>query len=148
MHPRVIMLAVAVFTLGFAPAPLPRRDRPRADKGDLEKMQGTWTIVKWRYNERDMGSGEYQVTVTAGHWSFTRVGEGRPRSQWHITVNSAATPRTLDFKQAGDGTSRLDAIYRFEGDNLIVCYTQGEGRPAQFEGKGRSWLMVLKRERK
>jgi uncharacterized protein (TIGR03067 family) len=108
-------------------------------------MQGTWTIVTWLHNDRDMGSNEYQATITDNRWSFIRIGEGKPRSQWLISLDPAVKPHRLDMKNAGIGASRLDAIYDFNSGSLVVCYTQGRGRPERFGSKGESWLMVLKR---
>jgi uncharacterized protein (TIGR03067 family) len=148
MRTRMLLFA-SLLVMGFAPAPLPRRDRPQ---GDLEKMQGTWVVVSWRYMGKELSNGprKGEVTFKRNHLTINEMVEGNPPMQFVYSIAKGKWPRTIDCLYALDGTSRLKltGIYRFDGDTLTICYTQNSKRPIRFEGNGTSWLMVLKRPKK
>src|SRR5262249_4657146 len=64
---RLVLIVVSVALLGFAPAPLPRRDRHREDTTDVT---GTWEFVLWENGGEREGHNEeaIQAKVTATHY--------------------------------------------------------------------------------
>lgn len=143
MRPRLLLFA-AILALGFAPAPFPRTSRAAKEVPDLERMQGTWTIVERRSGKRRLAQENAQVTLRGTRWNF--IFDGEVRSEWEIKLDPAARPRALNYAGAGITPSiGLVAIYEFEGDTLTVCYDQGRVRPANFTGDGGHWVMILRR---
>jgi uncharacterized protein (TIGR03067 family) len=60
------------------------------------------------------------------------------------TIDSTSDPKRLDFSSTGTIAPHLcQAIYRFEGDQLDLCYPKPGGeRPAHFESKPGSGLTL------
>jgi uncharacterized protein (TIGR03067 family) len=141
MRPRLLLFAVT-FALGFAPAPFPRSSRSPKELTDLDRMQGAWVIVERRCGRHLMRNEKGEATLRGSRWSFIFAGE--VRSTWDVKLDPTATPRALDFVNTGPGTN-LSAIYRFEGDKLTVCYTQGRNRPTDFRPENNEWSMILRR---
>jgi uncharacterized protein (TIGR03067 family) len=60
------------------------------------------------------------------------------------TIDPTRDPRRLDFTNRGDLAPHLcQAIYRFEGDQLVLCYPRPNAeRPARFESEPGSGLTL------
>jgi uncharacterized protein (TIGR03067 family) len=148
---RAILLILAVFVVGFAPAPFPRRSKAEPEKDDLKKMQGLWHCVRRTLAGNPSSRGDVTVEIAGSRFRY-RV-DGRVTTEWQVTLDASKKPKVLDRERvaaATRGSIVLRGIYRLEGDTLTVCYHQGrtEGRPADFDGTGAGiWLMVLKRAR-
>ncbi|HEY2157634.1 MAG TPA: TIGR03067 domain-containing protein, partial [Isosphaeraceae bacterium] len=100
----------------------PADDKP-ALKGDVAKLQGTWTGKVGRANERTDVRVEFQgdsVTMTFGRDAQKRTGRGTLR------LDDTAKPRALDlvdFRMSEDAPPRPSPpfIYELEGDSLKLC---------------------------
>ena len=135
-------LALALLVLGGAGVAALADDAKIT--GDLKKIQGTWV--------RDGDDGPEVRWVFTGETLKAKVND--QEYVCAITLDSKATPHaTADFKITegpGDSAGKVSkAIYKFDGDNLVLCISHpgGETRPADFKAvEDESFLFKLKKE--
>jgi uncharacterized protein (TIGR03067 family) len=128
------MKAIASLTLLLAStmnASLLLADEP---KGDLAKIQGTWTAPAGPNDEViiSMTVKDSIYTVTYDRGDGTNV-----ELKGEIKLDEKTTPKTLDFvkTQRNDGDDSRDnlGIYTFDGETLKVCVGMpGNERPKEF----------------
>ena len=136
---RALAFAVVFAAWPIAPAaPVPKETK----KPDVERILGIWTFDS-HHNGDPLGP--------AGRWYFeadklytngtdTTDQKGTP---YGITLRPDKSPAEIDFESGAD--TLWVGIYKFEGGELHVVYTQGETRPKDFKpGKGRD-VTILKR---
>lgn len=126
MTRRSMLTFVAVLSLAFAPAPLPRAEkRARAPGPDLV--------------------GEWQgLTITPTRLSYS------PGCTYELRFDPRARPATYDkigIAEGGTGGSNWLGIYKVENDVLTICYNPADrGRPTAFDGPGKgAFTEVYKR---
>jgi uncharacterized protein (TIGR03067 family) len=149
---RVLCVVAALSLTAFAPAPFPRPDR----KTDLEKMAGTWTVVRYNRGRQSVfggGSPALKVSVTGKKWSFFREGAGGkvPSAQYDIKIDPTKKPRWVDMDFAST-KMKLVGIFRWKDGDLHVSFsianTMVNGRPTEFDGgDARVYYMTLKRDK-
>ena len=140
MRPRLLLLALAVLPLAFAPAPFPRSGRARP-LGDLERLQGVWEIVESRYEgaESEMNKGA-RIEVRGGRWSFSFPREREASLHWDFSLDPASM--RSEFKNL-DGSRASLGVYRFEGDSFVLCYSTREGvQPTSVERDTHTFLQM------
>jgi uncharacterized protein (TIGR03067 family) len=129
-------------------------DAPKDDaKGDKEKIQGTWRVVRFEVNgerpDKEFIEGELKLIFTAEKF-WTHVDD--PDKQSHkYKLDSTKKPKEIDIGSEGkEETGALLGIYSFDGDLLRICYASKK-RPTDFTTKAakgdRQVLWVLKREK-
>src|SRR5262245_58218870 len=133
MRARVLLIAVTAALVGFAPAPLPRQQRQRADPGNVE---GTWAFVQWdRNGVPDQGSDQrYQVRMTADSFHLLRK-EGETLESFAMRLEPQLSPPGFSWSMSGRVI--LVGSYRLRGDELTMILTRGdrmEARPTDFTG--------------
>jgi uncharacterized protein (TIGR03067 family) len=124
------LLILAVASLAFAPAPLPRPERrPRVA---LPSMEGRW-------------QGHHQLLVTPTHLIYN---PDTTKTEYELVVDRTAQPATYDLRFPRDGRVSWKGIWKVEGDTLTLYYRQAsEGRPTRFE-RDRGISEVYKRVRR
>jgi uncharacterized protein (TIGR03067 family) len=116
-------LSLAVLSVGFAPAPLPRHRREASSANQM--------IGKWKGQHHTLVITHDRLDYTAGY-------------EYALTIDPAVRPRAYEIRGVGSHNAGYEfhGIYRVEGDTLTLCYTQiPSPRPASFEGpgKGSNW---------
>src|SRR4051812_1909678 len=110
MLPSTLSL-VAVVSLAFAPAPLPR---PVSRAVDLERMQGTWLLVQDRRNGPPAHLPALQAVVRRDRLTFL-LG-GKVADSWVITASPATKAKALDLsRDEALSPNRILAVYALEG---------------------------------
>lgn len=116
-----------------------------ANKKELEKLQGTWSVVRVERGgkERDPKESKDMKIVFKADKLIIQA----PGKEMELTIKIDATkkPKTIDWKQ-GDQT--LLGIYELQGDTLRICGSPDE-RPTEFATKAdtKIGLIVLKRDK-
>src|SRR4051812_24143408 len=117
----LLLLSAALWSLAFAPAPLPRPVK----KTPGLPIQGSWDQV-----------GQPTVTLVVTNDSLTYVNQGGAPSAYGFRCDAAGSPRTYDLLH--NGRVAYVGIYRIEGETLTLYYrSAGQPRPASYE-EGRS----------
>ena len=63
-------------------------------------------------------------------------------------MDTTKTPKAIDFTIADGKRKGQQAIYKFEGQKLVICYPgEGKGRPTDFDAKTNKDSMLLIYER-
>src|SRR5262245_9030281 len=124
----LLLLAVAVLSVGFAPAPPPKRN---LTKEDQEKMQGEWVAVQAFTGGRQVPETEVApITISGDRFRFHRGDE------YVMALSAKQAPKAIDLrKAAGDCKGRsCRGIYRLEADTLTLCIPNDEAgeRPTVF----------------
>lgn len=103
---------------------------------DLERVQGTWTMVSFEVD----GESVPQDQVKGGRLVvakdvYTPMFQGRTTA-FTVVLNPEKDPKTFDLTvREGAGRGRLfKGIYKLEGDTLTVCRAMMEEaeRPTEF----------------
>jgi uncharacterized protein (TIGR03067 family) len=127
---------------GFAPAPLPKRERPC---GDLTDVAGLWQIVHFERGgelAEDLPP-EYHVELTRETFRLGVPDGGG--SDFVMKLNPAVSPPAFSLWQ-NKQVSHCGS-YRLQNDRLTMIFAGGtriEDRPRDFAGKP-SWRYVFRR---
>jgi uncharacterized protein (TIGR03067 family) len=143
--------AVLVLAAGLVLA----ADAPKdTAKKDLDKFQGTWTVVSVENSGQEMPADAVKELrlVIKGNERMMKMGdEVRARSTFKL--DPSKSPKEIDLTlQEGDMKGMtFKGIYEIDGDTQKVCLNiEGGDRPKDFSSKEGSGhlLQVFKREKK
>ena len=118
---------------------------PAAVRTDAQRLQGVWQLV-WLIND-DTKAPEHEVRdvrLELTDTAFRSDCAGPLFRESTYTIDPTRDPRRLDFTNRGNLPPHVcQAIYRFEGDQLALCYPGPNAeRPARFESKPGSGLTL------
>jgi uncharacterized protein (TIGR03067 family) len=152
MYARLLLFLGLILIVGFAPAPLPRRDRTGNDRRPtLERMQGWWQIVSEReYGRpgRDARSSNLRLRVKGDSLQYF-LGESGADA-WTITVDDSTIPPALDKMPLGSpkGTKpSLMGRVEVKGEVLKIGWVSQSERPKDLSGE-RGVAITFRRERR
>jgi uncharacterized protein (TIGR03067 family) len=142
----------ALWILIVSAALSPAGDAPKGDKGDREKLQGTWKVVSLVNDGQEVPPEkieEARLTFEGDRYSL-KGGEEGYRGTFKLDSGQSPRQITTTFL-ADDGKEKGKAlgIYELDGKRLRICWRhEGEERPKQFASRPGSGirLMVLERE--
>jgi RNA polymerase sigma factor (sigma-70 family) len=117
---------------------------------DAQRLQGLWELV-WLVNdgnkapEDEVRAVRLELTDTA----FRSDCAGPLFRESTYRIDPTSDPRRLDLTSQGNFPPHVcQAIYRFEGDQLVLCYPRsGTERPTRFESKPGSGLTLTRWKR-
>ena len=141
----LVLFGAAVLLAGFSIGLASPKDDGL--KGDLAKLQGDWTATK----ESPVGDVRFTLKIAGDRFDakLTIVKEDRSFSQTGtFALNEKTSPKEMDWtieKSGAQPPGKLKAIYRLDGDALIVC--TGTERPKTFE-EGKNGIPTLKEYRR
>lgn len=141
---RCLMLLPVLFILGA--------DAADDAKKELEKFQGQWTPTRYVKDGKALDEKalkQIELTVEGNKSTFKK---GANITHGIYKVNPAKAPKELDITltDGSDADKTLRAIYKFDGDDLVICVGQlGKDRPKEFASKEDSQqiLEVWKRKK-
>jgi len=129
---RTALLAVAALALAAQP--------PAADaKKELEKFQGTWTVVSIEAAGKKVPDAEFKdirLTYKDDKYTFKLGDDVREGT---IKIDPTQKPKTIDrVALSGENKGKtFKGIYEFDGETLRCCFAgdpNGE-RPKEFASK-------------
>jgi RNA polymerase sigma factor (sigma-70 family) len=107
-------------------------------KTDARRLQGTWTLVSLVNNGNKAPEDQVRdVRLELTNTGFRSEFAGPLFRESTYTIDTTSDPGRFDFTNRGDFAPHVcHAIFRFEGDKLVLCYPRpGAERPALFESK-------------
>jgi uncharacterized protein (TIGR03067 family) len=114
---------------------------------DLERMQGTWTVVSLTEQGKAIPAAETEILEFVINKDVISVYEkGKIEVQYQVKLDPEKTPKTIDFThQIGPNKDKTElGIYAFDGDKLKLCLDEKrKGRPTVFEGKESETFSVI-----
>jgi len=129
---RLPLLLVVLAGVGFAPAPLPRKDRQRDDQADLT---GQWVFVRCDTNGRadpPETYDRYRIEITRTTIAFN---VGGPPAPIAMSLEPAASPPM--FTWTIDRRVQFVGSYRLRRNELTMIFkmtSNVEARPKEFDG--------------
>jgi uncharacterized protein (TIGR03067 family) len=150
----VSSMLVAICLLLGADSPKPRggSDRSHDDHG---RLQGTWGMVSWKSNGRDLAVDEPELFRAIDiRWIFegdtlTQTGnfqgfDERDQSKETFHLYPDKKPKWMDTKRNRGRKQEVNiGIYAIEGKRLKICYnpdSKSKERPTEFAaGRGSSF---------
>jgi len=139
---RLLCVTAVVAVLGFAPAPLPKRERT-VNRDDMEVLQGVWRMTYQESGGTPTGH-DYHVLIKGDHWAFIS-GVNTPingnEHSYYLHLDQTVSPRAMEWANDKEGSSGWVASYKIEGKKLTVIYQSGtlkqnlNQRPTDFVGK-------------
>jgi uncharacterized protein (TIGR03067 family) len=140
---RVLMTVAAVLVVCvLAASPL-----AADDKKDQEALQGTWSVVKAIRGGKPKDDIKDDKLVFQGNKAIVKTSGGREETAT-FTIDSSKTPKNIDIMPDGGGEKKVLGIYKVEGGNLELCFSEKE-RPKEFGSPEGSltFYIVLKRDK-
>ena len=140
----VVALLIVFAGVGFAPAPLPKKERLREDPTDVF---GTWEFVLWESGGvRSQGSeGMYLIEMTREKYDF--VGKnGGGLSSYQMRLDPGTSPKSFTWSM--NGRVMFVGSYRLQKDLMTMIFASGNDlarRPTDFEAKQVSYRFIMKR---
>ena len=137
----LLLCLMALFGLGFAPAPFPRVGRT-AKMDDLERLQGIW-----RMTAQEAGGSptphDYKVRVRGDRWTFINLDGNRETDGrgYYLRLDQSVSPRAFELTFDKEGNGGYVGSYRLEGNRLVIICAGGtlknnlDSRPTDFEGR-------------
>jgi uncharacterized protein (TIGR03067 family) len=106
-----------------------------ADKKELDKLQGDWTMVSMEFRGKKASDEEvknYKLTIKDDQWTVTVNGRDNKAT---IKIDPSKDPKTIDLTfTINDVISLSRGIYKLDGDTLSVCRNMGDNeRPKEFK---------------
>ncbi|HSQ55057.1 MAG TPA: TIGR03067 domain-containing protein [Gemmata sp.] len=124
-----------------------------ANAAELKALVGKWKVASAELGGKDITEHlkEMKFEIKAGGKYTAQVGELKDDATF--SVDLAKKPREMDVKPNGGPQKGkiVKAIYKLEGDTLIICYDHdhAENRQSRFESKEGTTVLLItyKREK-
>jgi uncharacterized protein (TIGR03067 family) len=128
--------------------------KPDAAKKDIEKVQGSWTMVFAADSGRALPAADianHQLVMRGDKYTLFKE-EDKIHDHGTFTLDPTRCPRAIDITEdqgPNKGTTNR-GIYLLDGNTFIVCYNLPHmGRPTEFTSRPGStvFLFIYKRDR-
>ena len=100
--------------------------------GDLERLQGTWSIVSLEMDGQRLTGGGGQIVVKGDRFTTIAMGAAYEGT---VVVGETGSPKTFDlrFDEGPEKGNTSLGIYELAGDTWKICLTtRGDQRPNEF----------------
>jgi uncharacterized protein (TIGR03067 family) len=146
-------LAVVTVVLLAVGADEPKKaELGAAARKELKALEGNWVVqrIETKDGKHEPADGEsITLTIEGTKWTFGTLQSGEV-----VALDPSADPKLLDLKSVRKGREDTvnEAVYRVDGDTLVICIYQGKDkkRPTSLDKptEGDTTLWTLKRSKK
>jgi uncharacterized protein (TIGR03067 family) len=144
MRTRFVLIALCTLLLGFAPAPLPKKDRSRAD---LTDVAGSWEFLLWEYAGGRHQEYEQRFRADLTREKFDIVGGG---GTYEMRLDPASSPPAFTWA-LGNNETHVGS-YRLSRDEMTMVFVPAGGKAARPTDFSRcpagGWRFVLRRTKR
>jgi uncharacterized protein (TIGR03067 family) len=143
----VILAFVAVHASGDD------KSDPAAAK-EMKALAGSWKVVKAQLGGADITDQLKKLTFEVAEDGKYTASHDQEKDEGAFTVDLKKRPKVMAMKPTGGPLKDKDvkAIYRLDGDTLLVCFDHEnpETAPAKFESRPGTTLLLInyRREKK
>jgi RNA polymerase sigma factor (sigma-70 family) len=137
-------------SVAAAPPSPAARVTPGGVKTDAQRLRGVWQLVSLINDGKKASDDQVKdIRLELTDTAFRSDCAGDLFRESTYTIDPTADPRRLDFTSAGNFPPHLcQAIYRFEGEELVLCYPRSSAdRPARFESTPGSLVTLTRWKR-
>ena len=123
-----------------------------AARKELKALEGEWVVQRIETKDgkqEPVDDERISLTIKGAKWTFGTVQEGEV-----VALDPSTNPKLLDFKSVRKGREDTvnEAIYKVDGDTLIICIYQGKDkkRPTRLDKptEANTVLWTLKKSKK
>jgi len=156
---RTLLIALAIVPPALAVA-LGEEPQSDATKKELDKVQGEWLLVFWRFDGKDLDAakelgaiGDKTTMMITGHRYIIAVGD-TVYEEGTAEIDPTTSPAKFDTTAtiiAGQPKKDMrSGICILKDDLLIVCVNYSEKRPTTFsaEAGSKSEIVIYRRMKK
>jgi uncharacterized protein (TIGR03067 family) len=112
-------------------------------------IEGAWEIVESSFRGKKVGEGF--ITFTKDKMTLA-IGKGEKGRDFDYALDPSKTPKQLHMtaKDEPYAGKKATAIYKFDGDKLVLCIPRrpGDETPTEFTSNEKSQNLVLTLKRK
>jgi uncharacterized protein (TIGR03067 family) len=136
----ILTLAAALFAPGDEP-------KPDDAKKELEKLQGSWTIMKVERDGDDLGglAGGAEMEIEGEKYTAPGIAAS-------FKLDPSKDPKAIDisYTEGPAAGQTVKGIYKLEGDTFTICRALAESgdRPKEFSAPSGSSRMLFEFKRK
>ena len=115
------------------------------------KLTGKWQIVKAELGGRKLPPKSFEKMILELDETSYQLIEGNVIDSGLVEINESANPSTMTITAIfGPNKGKTyQCIYRFEGEDLLMCYNLGgNGSPKKFETKNQPLFYLVRYKRK
>jgi uncharacterized protein (TIGR03067 family) len=118
-------------------------------KGDLAKLQGTWTVVSGERGGKSMDASriaDRQVVIRGNTFTDQNTTKKEILARGTLTINETKSPRRVDARfDFGELAGKsCKAIYEVDGDTFRTCTgVEGDERPTSFRSQPATGQMMF-----
>jgi uncharacterized protein (TIGR03067 family) len=93
-------------------------------KGEQDKLQGKWVLVKgYRADGEEIAPEIVKETrLTISDDRLTNAFKDKPGASFKFSIDASQSPKAIDWLIREDSSPRL-GVYRLEGDTLEIAWT-------------------------
>src|SRR5690348_7868879 len=108
-----------------------------APRQDIDKLQGTWKLVKLVADGKPAHADLMEKTrLTFSGKQLLSIDPSGERQESTVKLDAAKNPKEIDFtvNRGPQKGAKALGIYSLEGDELTLCFSDpGQQRPSSFE---------------
>jgi len=148
MSVRGALVVLSLALVGFAPAPLPRKQSHRGPAG----IAGTWEFARWEVGgmRHELQEKTFHLLLTANSFTFVERNGGGGSSTLIMRLDPSASPPSFTLRRAEDAWVAYVGSYRLQGSELTMIFDGGDDlakRPTDFDTGRPTCKYVLRRVR-
>ncbi|HWY12241.1 MAG TPA: TIGR03067 domain-containing protein [Bacteroidia bacterium] len=107
-------------------------------------LSGTWTAIRGEIGGKELPPVDLEkIKVILTDTSYTRIDEGRYKSFGKGVLKYGNNKMDFYEKEGDNSGKHVTAIYKFENEQLTICYDLGDNYPTSFETKSKPTLRLL-----
>jgi len=141
------LLGILVSQSAADQSPIANRKVDQKPKTDQELLEGIWLIIGLEANGKAEPEQNYRGNTLTLTKDKATLKEGKHAPiDFATAIDPSKSPKTIDLTAKA---VIIRGIYKFEGDELVLCLSIGANRPTDFTTKvgGDTELFTLKRSR-
>jgi uncharacterized protein (TIGR03067 family) len=135
---------VRISIANWSPQPKPPEGQPAENLSDRDRLQGSWSVASVDRAGEPVHPNllkEMKLIFEGKEFRFSSDGSKIGEDRGSFTIDPSTSPKRIDMPRdlgqitADSNFGRIgpNGIYRFDGDDLILCMGEEKERPKEFK---------------